>query len=448
MVKREEREREMLDFLGIDEVEELFEDVPDQIRTDLDMPEGLSEREVMSKVKKKLKKNKDPDEVTSFLGAGIYEHFIPAAVNEIIGQSEFYTSYTPYQAEISQGLLQALFEYQSLIAELTGLGAVNTSMYDHPTALAEAVLMSVRVKRKGNKFLMPENTHWENDAVIKNYLRGKDIEIEKVEFNEKGRIDKEDLKSKMDDDVLGFYVSTPNVFGVLEEDVEAFKDIKEDNDCVLVAGTNPLVLSLMRPPGEWGADIVVGDSQPLGIPRAYGGPSVGIFACGEKNIRKMPGRIIGETEDSDGKRAYCMTLQTREQHIRRERATSNICTNQSLMALASAAYMFLEGGRGLEELAKENYQKAHRVAERIDEIEGFEAPYFESEFFNEFTVKTPEDSRSLVEKCKKEDILPGVPLDKKGKFSSLPNSLLTAVTETKTEEELNEFVETLKEVTA
>ncbi len=436
----------MLEFLGIDDVEELFKDIPDQIRTDLDMPEGLQEKELMSEVKSKLKKNKDPDELVSFLGAGIYEHFIPAAVDEIVGQSEFYTSYTPYQAEISQGMLQALFEYQSIIAELTGLGAVNTSMYDHPTALAEAVLMSARIKRKGDKFLVPENTHWENDSVLKNYLRGKDIKLEKVNYGEEGAIDREDLKEKLDDDVLGFYVATPNIFGGLEQDIDVFKDLKEDYGCIQVVGTNPLVLSLMRPPGEWGADIVVGDSQPLGIPQAYGGPTVGIFACSERYIRKMPGRIIGETEDSNGKRAYCMTLQTREQHIRRERATSNICTNQALMALASASYVFLKGSKGLEEIAKENYRKAHEVAERINELDGFEAPYFNNEFFNEFTVKTPVDTKKLYGLCREKDILPGIPLDDKEKFSSLNDVMLTAVTEMRSEREVEQLIRSLEEV--
>lgn len=444
MTKREEKD--MLDLLEIDEVEQLFEDIPEEVRVELDMPEGLTEMELMSKVKNKLKKNHM--ESSSFLGAGIYEHFIPSAVQEIIGKSEFYTSYTPYQAEISQGMLRALFEYQSLIAELTGLGAVNTSMYDHSTALAEAVLMSTRINRKGDTFLMPKNTHWDHDPILKNYLRGKDIDMKLVDHDDKGQIDIEDLKEKIGDDTIGFYVGSPNIFGILEEEVDTFKDLREDNGCVMVVGTNPLILSLMKPPGEWGADIVVGDSQPLGIPMAYGGPSVGMFSCRKKHIRRMPGRIIGETEDSQGKRAYCMTLQTREQHIRRERATSNICTNQALMALASAVFTFIQGSTGLERLAKENYEKAHDVARRINELEGFEAPYFKSEFFNEFTVKTPMDSDSLYGECQKRDVLPGVPLDKKEKFSSLPSSMLTAVTETKTEKEIEKLIVALKEVVA
>lgn len=436
----------MLDFLGLDEKDELFEDIPDMIRTDLDIPEGLSEKELMVEVKNKLEKNKNLDGLVSFLGGGIYDHYVPAAVGDIIGRSEFYTSYTPYQAEISQGMLQALFEYQSLIAELTGLGAVNTSMYDYPTALAEAVLMSRRIQRKGGKFLIPENIHWDKNPVLDNYLRGSDIEIEFIGFEEDGSIDRDELRSKLDEDTLGFYVETPNVFGALEEDLDAFKSMKEENDCLLVVGIEPILLSLMRPPSDWGADIAIGESQPLGIPPSYGGPTVGIFASDEDYIRKMPGRIIGETEDSEGKRAYCMTLQTREQHIRRERATSNICTNQSLMALASAAYTYLKGGRGLEDIAKENHKKSHEVAQRINEIDGFEAPYLDSEFYNEFTVKTPIDSAELVEKCCERGVLPGIAVNKIDKFDSLPDVLLVAVTEMNTDEEIDLLIETLKEV--
>ncbi len=437
---------EMLDFLGIEEVSELFEDVPETVRTEPDIAEGLSERETLSEVKDRLNQNKDLEEMISFLGGGIYNHYVPAAVEEIIGKSEFYTSYTPYQAEVSQGMLQALFEYQSLIAELTGLGAVNTSMYDYPTAFAEAVLMSARVKRKGDEFLVPKNIHWDKRPVLNNYLRGKDIRIKTVGYDDDGLIDKEDLKSKIGDDTFGFYVESPNVFGTLEDDLNLFKDLKEDNDCALVAGTNPLALSLMKPPAEWGADIVVGESQPLGIHPSYGGPTVGIFASHEDHIRRMPGRIIGETEDSDGKKSYCMTLQTREQHIRRERATSNICTNQSLMALASTVYTYIRGGKGIEEIAKENYRKAHKTAENIDEIEGFKAPYFDGEFFNEFTVKTPDGSNNIINKCKEDKLLPGIALDEKEKFESLPNVLLTAVTEMNSDKDIEKLVDTLEEV--
>lgn len=439
-------EDEMLEFLGMDSVEELFADIPEEIKSDLSLDEGKSEMEVVNEVKKKLSKNVNQGEISSFVGGGIYRHYIPAAVDEVIGKSEFYTSYTPYQAEVSQGMLQALFEYQSLVCELTGMDAANTSMYDYSTAFAEAVLMSMRVG-KGSKFLVPENIHWDKDSVLKNYLRGSDIEIEHVKYDEEtGCIDIDDFKSKADDDLLGFYVESPNFFGAFEENIEELKEIKEDKNAIFVAGISPLSLSLLKSPSKWGADIVVGDSQALGIPPSYGGPTVGIFACKKRYIRKMPGRIIGETEDADGKTAYCMTLQTREQHIRRERATSNICTNQSLMALASAVYMYLKGGKGLERLAKENYEKAHAVVEKINGLDGYEAPYFDSHFFNEFLIKTPVDPEDMINETSKKGILPGIDISEEEKFDDLENTLLLSVTEMNDDKEIDELIDLFKEV--
>ncbi|MFW5898696.1 MAG: aminomethyl-transferring glycine dehydrogenase subunit GcvPA [Candidatus Saliniplasma sp.] len=434
----------MLKELGLDSVDELFRDIPEEVRDDIDLEKGLSEMETIKKVKNKLSKNKVLDDFACFLGGGIYRHYIPSAVNEIVGRSEFYTSYTPYQSEISQGMLQALYEYQSLICELTVMEAANTSMYDYPTALAEAVLMAGRLGRD-HVFLIPENIHWEKWAVLNNYLRGSDIKIEKVGYDKStGGIDIEDLKQKMNEDVLGLYVESPNIFGVLEEDTSVFTDLKEDYNSTLIAGSSPLALSLMEPPGEWGADIVVGDSQSVGIPPSYGGPTVGIFACKKRHLRRMPGRMIGETEDSDGNTAYCMTLQTREQHIRRERATSNICTNQSLMALASACYLFIKGGKGLEQLAKDNYQKAHEVAKRIDKIEGYEAPYFQGTFLNEFTIKTPIDTTELLSKAAKKNVLAGIDI----KFPELPSIMLSAVTEMNDDKDIELLLDVLREVKA
>ncbi len=437
---------EMLDFLGLEEVDELFEDIPERVRTELDLPMSLSEKELILEINNKIEKNKDLNEISSFLGSGYYHHYVPAAVDEIIGKSEFYTSYTPYQAEVSQGMLQALFEYQSIIAELTGLGAVNTSMYDHPTALAEAIMMASRIKRKGGEFLLPKNVHWDFDSIIGNYLRGKNIDIKKVDFNEEGKIDLDDLKEKVNENTLGFYVETPNIFGVLEDDLTVFEDIKNDTDSILVGGIDPVLLTLMKAPSEWGVDIAVGDSQTLGIPPSFGGPTVGVFAAKERYIRKMPGRIIGETEDSNGKRAYCMTLQTREQHIRRERATSNICTNQSLMALASTVFTYVRGGKGLEKLAKENYRRVHDLSKRLNEIEGIKSPYFDGDFYTEFTFECSENSEEIFKRCVEKEVLPGIPLNQKDKFNSLPELFLTAVTEMNTKSEIDHFVNTLEEV--
>ncbi len=447
-----EETKEMLDHLGIAGVEELFKDIPDKIRSELKLEEGLTEMEVMNRVKDILKENRSLSEFSNFMGGGIYRHYVPTAVNEVVSRSEFYSSYTPYQPEISQGMLQALFEYQSLICELTGMEAANTSMYDYPTALAEAILMSDRInRRKKHRFLVPENIHWEIEPVLKNYLRGTDIILEWVKYDKTtGQIDKEDLKRKAGDDMLGFFVSSPNVFGVLEEDTKFYSDIKDETGSVMVAGCDPLSLTLLQPPSEWGADIVVGDSQPFGIPPSFGGPTVGIFACKGRYIRRMPGRMIGETVDKDDERAYCMLLQTREQHIRRDRATSNICTNQSLMALASAVHMFVKGGKGLEKIAKKNYDNAHRLASLIEDIDGYSSPSFDSEFFNEFLIGNQKmiDLKEFKERCKNNDILPGIPLGSwtESKFKELPPSLLIAVTEMNDAEDMEVLVNTLQEV--
>lgn len=441
-----DEETEMLDYLGLDDKEELFRDIPEEIREDLELPDGIEEMEVMDEVREKLDENITLNDLSSFVGAGIYDHYVPASVYEIIGRSEFYTSYTPYQPEISQGMLQSLFEYQSLICELTGMEIANCSMYDYSTALAEAILMVGRIKRKGDRFLVPENIHWDKFSVIDNYLRGSDIDVTRVEYDESsGEIDIGDLRDKMDEDVMGFYVESPNVFGVLDQNVDVYQELKEDSDSMLVVGSDPIALSLLEPPSSWGADIVVGDSQPIGIPPSFGGPTVGIFASQEEHIRKMPGRMIGETVDKEGRTAYCMTLQTREQHIRRERATSNICTNQSLMALASASYLFLKGGRGFEELAKENYRKAHEVAERVDDIEGLEAPYFDGEFFNEFVIHSEEvGTKEMMETCLDSGVIPGVDIEEK--YPELGSSLLTAVTERNSESDVKDLLGSLKEV--
>ncbi|MFO7791937.1 MAG: aminomethyl-transferring glycine dehydrogenase subunit GcvPA [Candidatus Saliniplasma sp.] len=439
-----DEEKQMLEYLGLEEVEELFADVPSDVRDDIDIDDSKTEMETKRYVKDILNKNQTLDDFANFLGCGIYRHYIPSAVNEIVGRSEFYTSYTPYQAEVSQGMLQSLFEYQSLICELTGMEAANTSMYDYPTAFAEAVLMAGRVGR-GKEFLVPKNIHWDKWKVLHNYLRGSDIEIKKVDYDKNtGKIDIEDLQEKLTEDNLGFYVESPNVFGVIEDDTSIFEDLKAENKSIMVAGTSPLALTLLEPPSEWGADIVVGDSQSFGIPSSFGGPTVGIFACKKRHLRRMPGRMIGETEDADGNTAYCMTLQTREQHIRRERATSNICTNQSLMALASACYMFVKGGKGLEEVAKTNYEKAHELAERIDELEGFSAPYFDNLYFNEFVVETPVDSKEFISKGIENNVLAGVTLD--DKYENLEPSLLLSVTEMNDKDDIDSLIDTFMEV--
>jgi glycine dehydrogenase subunit 1 len=334
-------ESEMLEELGIKSVEELFSDIPNDVRTGpLNIEKGLPEKDVRRNVMEILGKNRTACEMPSFLGAGVYYHYIPAAVFELISRSEFYSSYTPYQPEISQGMLQALFEYQSFVCELTGMDAANSSMYDASTALAEAALMSVRIS--GNKnVVVPSSIHWEKKSVLGNYSKGPGLHVEEVRYDATtGMVDVSDLKSKVDGETSAVYVESPNLFGVFANIAE----IKEKlGEVLLLVGANPLSLAVAEAPGNLGADIVVGEGQILGNPMNFGGPLIGIFACRKEHIRKMPGRVIGATNDVHGRRAFTMALQTREQHIRREKATSNICTNESLGSVAFAIHVAILG---------------------------------------------------------------------------------------------------------
>ena len=379
-------EKAMLEALSIASVEELFKDIPESVRTNgLTLPPGLSEAETVSKVRKLLALNKTPERLPNFLGAGIYDHFVPAAVRAIASRSEFYTSYTPYQPEISQGILQSLFEYQSLICELTGMDASNTSMYDWSTALGEAALMAHRI-HGGKEFVVSRAISRERLSVLKSYVSGIGLTIKPVEFDAvTGQIDLDMLKSQVGPETCGAYMENPNFFGCFEEKVEEIRGIVPS---VLVVGANPLSLAITRPPGDYGADIVIGEGQALGNPPNFGGPLLGIFATKKEHIRKMPGRVIGMTKDSKGQRAFCMTLQTREQHIRRQNATSNICTNETLVSIASVAYIALLGGNGLRQVATENLVAARELARSINHLRRFKAPMFKSMHFNEFTVRS------------------------------------------------------------
>jgi glycine dehydrogenase subunit 1 len=375
---------EMLQYLKLKSVSELFVDIPREVRIDgLRLPDGLSELELKRDLEALMSSNIPASSQPTFLGAGVYHHFIPAAVRAIVSRSEFLTSYTPYQPEISQGMLQSLFEYQSFMAELTGMDVINSSMYDSSTALGEAVLMSHRISG-GSRFLVSRATSPEKKLVAKTYARGADIAVDEVNYDPTtGLVDLFDLKVKMKDDVAGFYFENPNFFGPIESQAEEIRAVVGSK--TLVAGVNPMSLALLRPPGDVGADIVIGDAQVFGTPMNLGGPMIGIFGCKSEHVRKMPGRLIGMTSDIEGKRAYCMTLQTREQHIRRSKATSNICTNEALLALAAAAYLALVGRSGLRKIAARNVENMHALSKRINETKGLRAPHFKSAHFNEFT---------------------------------------------------------------
>src|SRR5256884_3147349 len=365
-------EDEMLREMGLRSVDDLFADIPSAVRIPrLDIPDGLPEDRVVARVTSMLAANRTVVDMPTFLGGGLYDHFVPASVRAIVSRSEFYTSSTPYQPEISQGLLQALWEYQSLICELTGMDAANTSMYDGSTALVEAARMAHRI-HGGRIFLIPRALRHNRRAVLANYVVGAGLEVREVDYDrESGMLDLAKLKASLSPDVCGVYVENPNFFGRFEEQLEEIRAVTKG---VLVVGVNPIAQAVVRPPGDFEADIVVGEGQPLGTQMNFGGPLLGVFACRQQHIRKMPGRGIGLTRDAKGHRAVCMTLQTREQHIRREKAMSNICTNESLLPVAAAAYMAVLGSNGPRPDAAENIRRAKELAGPHPRDPGFTPP--------------------------------------------------------------------------
>jgi glycine dehydrogenase subunit 1 len=433
-------ESEMLEELDIRSVEELFSDIPTEVRTGpLKIEKGLPEKDVRRNVMEILGKNRTACEMPSFLGAGVYHHYIPAAVFELISRSEFYSSYTPYQPEISQGMLQALFEYQSFVCELTGMDAANSSMYDASTALAEAALMSVRISGK-KRIVIPKAIHWEKKSVLDNYAKGPGLHAEEVQYDgTSGMMDIPDLKNKVDDETSAVYVESPNLFGVFENIAEIKEAI---GDVLLIVGANPLSLAVAEAPGNLGADIVVGEGQILGNPMNFGGPLIGIFACRKEHIRKMPGRVIGATNDSHGRRAFTMALQTREQHIRREKATSNICTNESLGSVAFAIHVAILGRVGLRRVAKENILKSRYLAKEIGSIEGFTAPVFSGTHFNEFVVRSDADYAEVHELLHWYGIQGGLSLS--GRFPELENFAVFCTTEMHSKEDRDSLIKVLE----
>lgn len=434
---------EMLQYLKLKSVDELFIDIPKEVRTNgLRLPDGLSELELRRELETMMAVNKTASSQPTFLGAGVYHHFIPAAVRTIVSRGEFITSYTPYQPEISQGMLQSLFEYQSFMAELTAMDVVNSSMYDASTALGEAVLMSHRISG-GDTFLMSKTVSPEKKEVAKTYARGADIKILDVDYDpHTGQVDISDLKSKVKDNIAGFYFETPNFLGPIETHADEIRGILGNK--TMVVGVNPMSLALLKPPGDMGADIVIGDAQVFGTPMNLGGPMIGIFGCKSEHVRKMPGRIIGLTNDLDGKRAYCMTLQTREQHIRRSKATSNICTNEALVALTAAAYLSIVGKSGLREIASKNVENMHSLATRMNSVRGFKAPHFKSVHFNEFVATSDLDSDRVHKGLLANGIHGGLVLDRF--FPELKHSALYATTEMHTKADHDKLIAALEAV--
>lgn len=438
----EEDKKEMLDAIGVESTDELFSAIPEEVRFkgELNLKPPKNEYELMKELSEMSKKNINLKEYSSFLGAGVYDHYIPSVVDHVISRSEFYTAYTPYQPEISQGELQAIFEFQTMIAELTGMDLANSSMYDGATALGEAVNLSAdHTKRK--KVLVSKTIHPESLAVVKTYASGQDVEIVEVDFKD-GVTDTAALQETLDEDVAGVVVQYPNFFGQVEPLAEIRNIIDQQKKTMLIVSANPLALGYLTPPGEFGADVVVGDTQVFGIPAQFGGPHCGYFATTKKLMRKTPGRLVGQTTDENGVRGYVLTLQAREQHIRRDKATSNICSNQALNALASSVAMSSIGKHGLKKMAELNMKKA-RYAKKKFEVAGIQV-LFERPFFNEFVIQLDKSVAEVNDALLDKGIIGGYDLGRD--FPELENAMLVAVTEIRTKEEIDQFVKEVGDI--
>ena len=431
---------EMLKRVGVKGIDELFAPIPPELADKpFTLPQPLSEQEVYDLLAELSARS--GDECCSFIGAGIYDHFIPGAVHHIINRGELYTAYTPYQPEVSQGTLTATFEFQTYVASLTGMDAANASMYDGATAAAEAVLMAMRVTKGRRKALVAGNVHPEYAETIDTYLRYlPDAEAASVPFDADGLVDVGEVTNALSDDVACLVVQYPNFFGLVGEPLAELAEAAQAAGALLIVVTNPMALTVLRPPGDFGADIVVGEGQLFGIAMSAGGPGLGVFATKMDHVRQMPGRLVGRTTDADGRPAYVLVLQTREQHIRREKATSNICSNHALMAMAFAVYVSLMGESGLKALGRLNLSKAVYARERIAALDDYELAYA-GPVFNEFVVRCPGDAAEIRKRCRAVGVDPGLPL---GRFyPDLTDCLLVAVTEKRTKGDIDRLAEVL-----
>jgi glycine dehydrogenase subunit 1 len=433
---------EMLKVIGAKSLEQLFEDVPKEFRfPELNLPPGLTEMEALEEVEILSAGNESFKDMPMFLGAGAYNHYIPAAVDTILSRGEFYTAYTPYQPEISQGTLQAIFEFQSHIVNLTGMDVSSASHYDGATAAAEAVNMAMAIfRRKRTKVIFSPALHPHYVQTIKTYIQHADIEVVGLDLNIGLGI--EALYNLIDDNTAIVIVQYPDFFGRIF-DFSILAEKAHQVGALLGVGVNPMALGLLRPPGEFGADIVFGEGQPLGIPLSYGGPYLGLLATRNEYVRSIAGRLVGETVDVEGRKGYVLTLSTREQHIRREKAISNICTNQGLMALAASVYLSLVGKEGLREVANLCYQRAHYAANQISSLPGY-SRYFDGSFFHEFVIECPLPAAEINAFLLENDIIGGYDLGQD--FPGLEKCVLFAVTEMNTRDQIDDLVSVLGEV--
>ena len=432
--------QKMLDVIGIKEESNLFDAIPNELRAkSFNLNDGLSEFEVFDNFAA-LSNQNDISKV-SFLGGGYYDHIIPTAVDALSTRSEFYTAYTPYQAEASQGTLQALYEYQSMICELTGMEATNASMYDGGTAMAEAALMAVRIGRKRKKIIVDSGVNPIYIKIIKTYLAYHELEVIVLDVKDDGS-DKERLLGMIDDGVAGYIFQNPNFFGSVEdysEIIQALHAVK----ALAIMSSYPIALGILKSAKDVDADIFCGDGQSLGNYLGFGGPSFGILACKEKYIRNLPGRIVGITDDAQGRRSYVLTLQAREQHIRRDKATSNICSNQNLMALRATIFMALIGKEGFVKLSNQNYNNASYLKDELSKVNGVSI-YNKNPTFNEFVIELPINSSEFINKMEEKDFFAGLKLD--ALYKNFENKVLVSATEKRTKAQMDEFVACVKEI--
>jgi len=433
---------QMLTAIGADSIDDLFDEIPAELRCGelSGIPDGVPEMEISRIMQRFAATDGSP---LNFIGAGAYEHHIPAAVWQLTTRGEFYTAYTPYQAEASQGTLQIIYEYQSMMTGLTGMDVSNASLYDGASALAEAVLMAVRANRKSKskKILMPLTVHPTYRATTHAITKNQGIELVDLPWCSEGNISADSLEEFSGQDITALVIPQPNFFGVLEE-VDALTEWAEKNHVLVIAVVNPLTLAILKSPGEWGstgADIVCGDGQPLGAPLSSGGPYYGLLCCKQAHVRQMPGRIVGRTDDADGKPGFVLTLQAREQHIRRSKATSNICTNQGLVVTASTIHMALLGPQGLSSVATNSYANTHRLMEQLTQL-GLK-PRFNGEYFHEMVLDLGQPVAPVLERMAANNVNGGYDLGKMD--PELKTCILICVTETKTEADLERYIEVL-----
>ena len=433
--------KEMLKIIGVGDIEDLFASIPKDLRSkkQLEIGDPLPEPALLKHLSELARKNKNAEETVSFLGGGAYRHFIPSAVTELAGRAEFVTPYTPYQPEISQGTLQTMFEYQSMMCRLFDMDVSNASNYDAATSVSEAALLARRVGKKRKTICMPDNLHPEYREVVFTVLGNDDTNL-KILPSENGLFNRSALKDSLNDDLAAVVVGYPNFFGIVED----FKDIADmvhkAGGILIAAVQEPLSLAVINPPGSWGADVAVGEGISFGLPVSFGGPTLGIFTAKEAFLRNMPGRICGETVDSQGKRGYVLTMSTREQHIRRAKATSNICSNQALCATTAAIYLSLLGKQGLQEIAMLNFNRTEYAKKRLAQLSGVKLK-FNAPTFNEFVVELPKPANSVLAALQKDNIFGGIDLGRW--YPNLINCILVCVTEMNTKEDIDNFTDVI-----